>query len=305
MSIRRKFYRWGVIRVVKSPLPVIVVGNITVGGTGKTPFTIALVNFLKSRGYSPGVVTRGYGGSVADSMQVHLIATEDSVELVGDEPYLIAAKTGVPVAVCRHRPRAVGLLSRSTDCDVVISDDGLQHYAMDRDIEIVCIDGNRGLGNGMMLPAGPLREPASRMQTADFVISKQKSTVCADYFVLSGDQFESLSGNGDFRSIDTYNGRTVHAVAGIANPHAFFQTLKEQGLKLTEHVFPDHHAYSKNDFDFAGDYPIVMTEKDAVKCRSFALADAWYLAVEPQFPTDILERIVNKLDRVNKSKVAS
>lgn len=297
---RRVLFQLGIFRRYYSPLPVIVVGNITVGGTGKTPLIIGIAQHLQANGYKPGVVSRGYGGAVGDV--AHLVGEDDNAAQVGDEPVLIANRTGAPVAVCRERHLAVELLLQSTEVDVVLSDDGLQHYTLARDLEIVSVDAERGFGNGFMLPAGPMREPASRLASVDYVISKHKSARYADYFSLQAQHLVSLSDADVAVELEHFTGKPVHAVAGIGNPDNFFELLRASGLLVTGHAFPDHHQYSPSELEFADARPIIMTEKDAVKCRGFSLSNAWYLTVAAEFHTDVLQRIEASLKTVMEKK---
>lgn len=278
------------------PLPVVVVGNISVGGTGKTPLLIALVKHLQQQGWRPGVISRGYGGKAAHYPLVLTSATR--VEESGDEPLSIFQQTGCAVCVDADRVRAARELER-IGCNILLSDDGLQHYRLGRALEIVVIDGQRGLGNGFCLPVGPLREPASRLRSVDFVVvnsARQSLALPVEktysmrivpqaWHALKGgqvypaDQLPVLSGIHDEGTAPR-----VNAVAGIGNPQRFYQTLIELGLQPVEYDFPDHHAYQKEDFSFAEPLPIVMTAKDAVKCQAFAEADWYYLAIGADLP---------------------
>jgi tetraacyldisaccharide 4'-kinase len=290
-ALRRALYRMGILRSVRLTVPVIVIGNLSVGGTGKTPLTIALAEGLRERGYTPGVVSRGYGGT--QKLPLLLDASAEPSH-VGDEPCLIRA-SGVPVAVGRDRPAAAKLLI-DAGCDVVIADDGLQHYALARDLEICVIDGVRRFGNGRLLPAGPLREPMSRLQQVDY-------RVCNGGAVAPGDITMELHGGMARALVDDhakpladFAGQTVHAVAAIGNPARFFASLRAQGLRVIEHPFPDHHAFVPNDFPFDGK-PVLMTEKDAVKCRTFAQAHWWSVPVRAVLPKALFDDIAARLRR--------
>lgn len=293
IKLRRALYRLGVLTVKRAKVPVIVVGNITVGGCGKTPVVIALVDFLRAQGYSPGVVSRGYGGRV--SHYPVLLNAQSSALDVGDEPLLIWQRTQVPVVVDPKRTRAVTYLSQNTHCDVIISDDGLQHYAMARDFEIAMLDAKQGLGNGMLLPAGPLRESASRLHSVDWV-------------VVNGGDDDGLSVNVTVDSIrhcvsnrviavEQLKTKALHAVAGIASPDRFFDTLIAQGLQFTAHVFDDHYAFGEDDLAFADDAYIIMTEKDAVKCGDFATDNMFYLAISANLPQQLTNELLQGLTR--------
>lgn len=285
----------------RPPVPVIVVGNISVGGTGKTPVTIALVEHLRRRGWRPGVVSRGYGGRPS-TLPLQVDGSVDVAEC-GDEPLLINLRTGCPVVVDPDRPRALRQLLAATDCDVAISDDGLQHYRLFRDVELAVVDGLRGLGNGLCLPAGPLREPPERLREVDAVLLNGGSgtpPLAARSFTLRPLQFVNLC-SGETRRVDGFGaGARVHAVAGIGNPGRFFDTLRSLELALVEHPFADHHRYHRAELDFGDDLPVLMTEKDAVKCRAFADPGHWYLAVEAVLPTALYDMLDARLERVRQ-----
>lgn len=292
-SLRRSLYRLGVFRSTRLTVPVVVIGNLNVGGTGKTPVTIAIADALRRRGYMPGVVSRGYGGSQVEPL---LLDTAPDPARVGDEPCLIRA-SGVAVAVGRDRPAAAQLLI-GTGCDVVIADDGLQHYALARDVEICVIDGVRRFGNGDLLPAGPLREPLSRLKRVDF-------RICNGGVISPGDIPMQLQGNllralieGHTRPLLDFAGQTVHAVAAIGNPQRFFASLRSQGLQVIEHAFADHHAFVASDLAFGDGNAVLMTEKDAVKCNAFAQANWWTLPVKATLPPAFFDQLEGRLRRV-------
>lgn len=255
---------------VKNTVPVVVVGNINVGGTGKTPLIIYLVQRAQALGFKPAVVSRGYGGK---SKEYPLLVTADTpASLVGDEPKLVFERLGCTVVVAPERTAAVEMATRR-GADIIFSDDGLQHYAMSRDAEIIVADGQRGFGNGWLLPIGPLREPVSRLYSADLVLVNGK-----DFLVRPSQVLHLQSGRP--AKIDSIKGKQVDAVCGLGNPQRFYQTLQTLGAEVKERSFPDHHAYSAADFNFPDANKIViMTEKDAVKCRSFAQNHWWYLTV--------------------------
>jgi len=291
-ALRRGLYRAGVLRSVRLPVPVIVIGNLSVGGTGKTPLTIALADALRKRGYTPGVVSRGYGGSEQGPL---LLDDAPDPSRVGDEPSLIRAN-GIPVAIGRNRPAAAQLLI-AAGCDVVIADDGLQHYALARDLEVCVIDGVRRFGNGRLLPAGPLREPLSRLRKVSY-------RVCNGGAVAAGDVPMELQGgmmravlDGHSKPLSEFAGQTVHAVAAIGHPVRFFASLRSQGLEVIEHPFPDHHAFVDSDLSFGDCKPVLMTDKDAVKCRRFAQPHWWSVPVKAVLPPTFFDDIEASLRR--------
>ncbi len=279
----------GVFTVYRSDIPVVVIGNISVGGTGKTPLVIGIAKKLQASGYSPAIVSRGYGGNVKSTPV--FVVPDDRADVVGDEPLLIARKTNVPVVVCKDRHLAISAIVNNGGCDVILSDDGLQHYKMHRDIEVVCVDGQRVFGNGLCLPAGPLREPLSRLNSVDFIVSKSRSDVTDDSFEFVGESLVSLHSPEETCELNAYANRRIHAVAGIGNPGVFFRFLRSKNIKLDEHAFPDHHAFAKSDFEFDRELPVIMTEKDAVKCAGFGLHNVWYLPVDIEFHSSFPERL--------------
>jgi subfamily B ATP-binding cassette protein MsbA len=281
--------RWLSRRAVWKPkVPVIVVGNISVGGTGKSPLVIGLVNYLQSMGLNPGIVSRGYGGKNA-SYPVEVTVSSRSDE-VGDEPLMIFNRTGCPVVVDPNRVRATQALLEQHECDVIVSDDGLQHYALHRDIEIAVIDGERGLGNGLCLPAGPLREPPARLKQVDLVVingdnNPLKGSIQSTSFMeLIATRLINLK-TRECLGLESLAGLTVHAVAGIGNPERFFVSLRSLGSTVIPHQFPDHHNFTSADLLFEDDLLVVMTEKDAVKIDVQALVNDqfWYLEVDARF----------------------
>lgn len=302
VALRRLSYRLKLRRQKTSPLPVVVVGNLSVGGTGKSPLTAALVELFQEMDWRPGIVARGYGGSAIDSPQ-RVTASSDP-KAVGDEPVMLAKATGVPVCVCRDRAAAVAALAMSNEVDIVFSDDGLQHYRMGRDVEIAVVDERRGFANGWLLPAGPLREPLSRLKSVDLVAlhrsaSSEKSVnpIDSQNSVKSASSVDSTQSTemkipvvvplGHFRlqqtdlalvvgvgiesvsqSLGTLAGKTVNAVAGIGDPERFFRQLTLAGMQVNKHPKPDHHEWVVEDLTFENDCPIVITSKDAVKVRA-------------------------------------
>lgn len=291
-ALRRGLYRSGLLRVHRFPVPVVVIGNIAVGGTGKTPLTEILIRELRARGLRPGVVSRGYGGRAA-AFPLRLSATTLPAE-AGDEPVMLHRRTGVPLVVDPQRARAVSALLASGDCDVVLCDDGLQHYALARDIEIAVVDGARAFGNGWRLPVGPLREAVSRLRRVDHVVVNGEGQPWpgAVTMRLVPEEWRALGGEvGDVPG----SGSRVHAVAGIGNPERFFQALRAQGYEVLGHAFPDHHDYVAADLDFGDDLPVVMTEKDAVKCQALALRQAWYVPVRAELPAAFFDSLYGQL----------
>jgi tetraacyldisaccharide 4'-kinase len=280
VATRRYAYQQGWLPRYRSSLPIIVVGNITVGGTGKTPTVIAIVEWLKQQGYRPAIISRGYKST--QTQFPYWVTPTSPVALAGDEPLLIAKRTSCPVVIDPQRPRAVQALEKANVCDIIISDDGLQHYALARDIEIVVIDGERRFGNGFLLPAGMLREPISRIKKADRVICHGGIAQPGEFHMqLHPARVIALHDPTQTRPLATFTNQTVHAVAGIGNPQRFFNLLQQQGINVIAHPFPDHHTYVASDFAGMQDqYPILLTEKDAVKCASLLTNNAWYVCVD-------------------------
>ncbi len=275
VGLRRAGYAKGILRSHRLPVPVVVVGNRVVGGTGKTPLVLWLVDVLRSRGLRPGIVSRGYRGTNDPARRV--LQGGDAAQF-GDEPVLLAERSGVPVWIGRNRVAAArGLLAAHPDRDVLICDDGLQHYALARDFEIA-VEDERGHGNGLLLPAGPLREPASR--AVDAVVVNGAAGAGGFEMHLAPDGFRRVGGGEESVPVAALRGRRLHAVAGIGNPGRFFATLRAQGLEFVPHAFPDHHAWTAHDLDFAACDFVLMTEKDAVKCRAFGRDDLVALRVQ-------------------------
>lgn len=285
VALRRLLFRLGLMPSFALPVPVIVVGNLTVGGSGKTPLVLWLVKHLRQRGWNPGIISRGYGGTATGVTQV---AVEADAAAVGDEPLLLARRSGVPVFIGSDRVAAgQALLAKHPGCDVVVSDDGLQHYRLRRAADIVVFDG-RGAGNGRLLPAGPLREPLSRLARATALVWNGAAGDLGGHDAgmpcftmrLAGRRFVSLADSSRNCPPEALRGRALHAVAGIGDPARFFAQLVALGLEFSPHPFPDHHVYQVEDFAFVGDGVLLMTEKDAVKCAGLALPEAWVLPVE-------------------------
>jgi tetraacyldisaccharide 4'-kinase len=298
VAVRRRAYREGRRPAERLPVPVIVVGNLSLGGTGKTPLTIWLAEFLQRQGYRPGIISRGYGGK--GGAEPLAVTPASHPAETGDEPVLIAQRTGCPVCVFPKRAQAGRALLAREGCDILIADDGLQHYALARDIEIAVVDGARGLGNGHCLPAGPLREPPERLDAVDLVVYSGVETAERGYpMVLEGATAVNLL-DGNRRPLADFTGRRVYAMAGIGHPRRFFEHLRGLGLDCEGRAFPDHHAYQPGDLAFAHGADLLMTEKDAVKCRAFAEANHWQVPVEARLPEafgkDLLTLLENKRD---------
>jgi len=294
--LRRRLYRSGWLSSVRLPVPVVVVGNISVGGTGKTPLTIALADALRARGLRPGVVSRGYGGSEAGP--VLLDASADPARF-GDEPCLIHA-AGTPVAIGRDRPAAARLLL-DAGCDVILADDGLQHYRLRRDVEICVIDGARRFGNRRLLPAGPLREPLARLGEVDFRVCNGVVAESGEVPMrLEGGIARALHGSAT-QPLEAFRNQRVHALAGIGHPQRFFDDLRAHGLDVVSHPFPDHHAYTSGDLDFGDTAPLLMTEKDAVKCAAFAPPQAWAVPVRAVLPETFFDALAARLAQVRQA----
>ncbi len=295
----------------KSSVPCIVIGNITLGGTGKTPMVLYLIKLLQKEGFKPGVVSRGYGGKsnfYPLDLQSNLSSNLSPKE-IGDEPYLIFKKTGVPVVVSPNRLEAQNfLLAKHPEINMVLSDDGLSHQAMPRDIEIVMVDGLRKFGNGYCLPIGPLREPISRLNRVDFVVitggnGRTQGSPLQDFnfgMTLVPKKIISLQDPCIYLNISDWVGRKINLISGIGNPERFENLIKQMGLIINSHkIFPDHHDFCPEDLIFKNNlYPILMTEKDAVKCQNFKINNTWFLEVEPQCSEDFEKDFLNKLKTI-------
>ncbi len=292
VRLRWALYARGLLQRRRLPVPVLVVGNLAVGGTGKTPLVIALVEALRARGYHPGVVSRGYGGSATTPQ---LLEPGCEAQQVGDEPCLIRRHCGVPVAIGRERAVAAQLLVEA-GVDLVIADDGLQHYALARDIEICVIDGTRRFGNGRLLPAGPLREPLLRLASVDYRVCNG-GLARADEIPLRlvEDRAYRLRVPSERMALADFGVRNVHAVAGIGDPERFFRSLRAQRFEVIAHAFPDHHPYRPADLDFGDELPLLMTEKDAIKCRAFARPHWWVVPVRALLPEGFLDDLAARL----------
>jgi tetraacyldisaccharide 4'-kinase len=288
-SLRRVAYRYRLLSSSRLPVPVIVIGNITVGSTGKTPLTLWLCQQLKQQGWQPGIISRGYGVKLAAPT---LVQPAGNASDFGDEPLFLAQRSGCPVVIYPNRVLAGQYLLAQTACDVIICDDGLQHYALTRDLEIILLDAKRGLGNGLLLPAGPLREGSWRLRAADWVLANGGPVAQTQlFFTLKPALAESLSAP----TVTLAAGSTVTLVSGIGNPQRFAETVRACGYQVTAcHWFADHHPFQPADFaNLAG--PILMTEKDAVKCRPFARPDWYVLPVSAECPAEFEQQLLQRI----------
>ena len=287
-GIRRFAYSRHLARSTRLPCPVVVVGNLSVGGTGKTPLVCWLAGQLIELGFRPGVVSRGYGGS---SRAARLVQAADDSNEVGDEAILLARRSRVPVATGRNRPAAAQLLINA-GCDIIVSDDGLQHYALQRDCEIIVIDGDRRFGNGRLLPAGPLRESPARLERADAIVingGDAENDGAMRMRLLATSAIAMKYGTP--KPLREFSGQPAHAIAAIGNPQRFFTMLRAVGISVVEHALPDHAKLGIDDISFPDDLPVLMTEKDAVKCRDIAGPHHWYVPVSVAFAAGDAEKL--------------
>ncbi len=294
--VRRRLYRLGLLPSEKIPVPVIVVGNITVGGSGKTPLVLWLAQFLRQKGYRPGLISRGYGGEAAVWPQT--VHADSDPKVVGDEALLLARRSACPMVVGPDRVAAARQLLAEHDVNVILSDDGMQHYRLARDIEIAVLDGERRLANGLCLPAGPLREPRARLRSVDFIVTNGHAGEGEWSMQLEAGEAIALAGD-ERRPLSAFSGASVHAVAGIGNPGRFFDMLRGLGLEPIEHAFPDHHPYAQTELDFSDGAPVLMTEKDAVKYFDYAGNRHWYLPVNARLSDDFGESLLATLEKVD------
>jgi len=305
VAIRRFCYSKGWLRVERVAAPVIVVGNITVGGTGKTPFVIWLANWLREQGYRPGIVSRGMGSQSTHQMP-HQVRLDNTTDQVGDEALLIVRQTNCPMMICKNRVAAARELLAQTDCNIIISDDGLQHYALARDFEIAIIDGDRRFGNGWLLPAGPLRESTSRLDDVDMVVVNGGTSTELSMRLELAEIVNLACHSAQLLAQDPvpltapYKGAIVHGVAGIGNPDRFFQTLRRAGYTVIPHAFPDHYRFEEKDLAFNDDLPVIMTAKDAVKCEGFAKANWWCANVSTKIDERIPTVLSSSLGKMEK-----
>lgn len=302
---RHMAYDLGWYAATRLPVPVIVVGNITVGGSGKTPLTLWLTQQLRLRGWSPGIISRGYGGASEEA--VHPVFSDSDPAIVGDEPVLLAQRAQCPVWVGRRRVLAgQALLAAHRETNIIICDDGLQHLALHRDAEVAVFD-TRGIGNGYLLPLGPLREGLHRLKNVQAVVCHGEPDSRLQEAAGALPLFSMRLEPGDFYALNApekratamdlvRSGALIHAVAGIGYPERFFQTLQTLGLSVVRHPFPDHHPFVPGDLDFVGENLLVMTEKDAVKCRSFAPERTWVLPVTASLPPSFVDTLLENIN---------
>jgi tetraacyldisaccharide 4'-kinase len=290
---RRWLYRLRVLPSAHPGIPVVVVGNLTVGGSGKTPLVLWIAELLRGRGWSPAIVSRGYGAKPGGPRAA---TVADEAEQVGDEPIVLSRRSGCPVWVGADRLAVVrALRGVHAEVDVLVLDDGLQHYRLRRDIEIAVVD-SRGLGNGWLLPAGPLREPARRLRSVDAVVCNQNPDMSGFRMVLEGETVHRMTDARERRPLQSFRAERVHAVAGIGNPNRFFLHLARHGVQVVPHPFPDHHAFAPAELDFGDQAPVMMTEKDAVKLRRYARANWWVLPVSARLDPAFGDWLLGKLD---------
>jgi len=294
--LRKYCYDHNIFAKYRAAVPVIIVGNLTVGGTGKTPLVIYLAHMLAANGYRPGIVSRGYKGQVKS---VIMVSPHSNPKVVSDEAVLLANRSQCPVMVSKKRAVGVQQLIQHNKVNVIICDDGLQHYGLQRDIEIAVIDGVRMFGNGYSLPMGPLREPETRLESVDLIVVSGKprsDRELAMELVCTG--VYSLKDPENTRDLKSFKGAQVHAVAGIGYPEKFFQHLRHTGLDIIPHPFPDHHEFSPIDIEFADNKLVLMTEKDAVKTKHFASDRHWVVAISAKLPKSFeqtLLRLIKEL----------
>lgn len=292
-TLRRWLYRNSIVKSVRLPVPIIIVGNITVGGTGKTPLVIWIANYLKSAGYKPGIISRGYGGKARNWPQQ--VRPDADPVMVGDEAVVISRRTGCPMAVGPDRISDGRALLKYAKVDVIISDDGLQHYALDRTIEIAVIDGIRRFGNGFCLPAGPLRELPARLNDVDCRITNGVAAQGEIAMKYLADKAINLVSN-EVRQISEFKNQAVNAIAGIGNPDRFFNFIRANGIRINTRAYADHYLFIAEDITFPDDEVLFMTEKDAVKCQRFARENWWYIPVDAHLPEDFGVHLIHLLE---------
>lgn len=293
VKLRRLLYDGPLRKVTRLPVPVIIIGNLSVGGTGKTPLVIWTAQWLTRMGYKPGIISRGYGGQAPYWPQ--WVYPESDPDTVGDEALLIAQRTQCSMCVGPERVRAAQVLIEKSDCTVILSDDGLQHYALGRDIEIAVIDGKRRFGNGYCLPAGPLREPVERLRQVDLIVCNGLAKGNEHAMVLEGSRAVNLHDAQQTKELAQFKGQRIHALAGIGHPGRFFAHLSQFGLLFDERIFPDHHAFQERDILFDDNRPVLMTEKDAIKCRRFVGPQHWFVPVEARLDEAFAQSLLNLL----------
>lgn len=295
-TIRRGLFKLGVLKSVKVARPVVIVGNISVGGNGKTPFTLWLVELLKANDIKVGVISRGYGGK-ADYYPVAVDSSFDTTKF-GDEPVLIHRRTGCPVVVGSDRIKSCEMLINQYGCDIIISDDGMQHYRLQRNMEVAIVDAARQFGNGWLMPVGPLRELKSRLKQVDHIIYNGQSDQGISFELAPGAPIQ-VQIDSDMIPGHPFKFDAAHLVCGIGNPARFKQTVTKQGIGVNSFTaFADHHHFSAIDFAAFGDEPVLMTEKDAVKCQAFARPNWWYLPVDARLPKTFEQQFLTHIRQV-------
>lgn len=301
ITVRLWLYRMGIFKTHTLAIPVIVVGNLSVGGTGKTPLVIWLANYLKAAGYKPGIISRGYFGQ-AQRWPQQVRPDADPI-IVGDEALVISRRTGCPMAVGPDRVASATALCRYADVDVIISDDGLQHYALNRQIEIAVVDGVRRFGNGHCLPAGPLRESTARLQKIDFVVTN--GTALQQEYAMRYTGRDAINmHSAEHRALEDFRSESAMAVAAIGNPDRFFNFIRSYGMRVTTKAFADHHFFQPEELDFAGRQTLLMTEKDAVKCERFTKDTWWYVPIDVQMPDEFGMKLLTLLEKSHGQKAS-
>lgn len=295
--IRKNLYHFNILKSYQLSVPVIIVGNITVGGNGKTPLVIWLVNKLKQSGYRPGIISRGYGGQAKKWPQQ--VRPDSDPLIVGDEAIVISRRTDCPMAVGPDRVETGRALVKHSNCDIIISDDGMQHYRLKRNIEIAVINSSSRFGNNLCLPAGPLREPEKRLNSVNFIVTNGESNNSEYSMSYEGSDLYSVHDKKNKIKLSDYQNKKAHAVAAIAHPERFFVSLKKLNIDIIEHTFIDHYQFTENDLNFDDDLPIIMTEKDAVKCSRYDIKNCWYLPIVCKVSNSLELSILNKLESDN------
>lgn len=300
-ALRRRLYKLGLLKSHKLSAPVIVIGNITAGGGGKTPMVIWLVNYLKEKGYKPGIVSRGHGGK--RKVEPMFVTAHADAQASGDEPLLMAQHTGVPVMVGKSRVKAAQALIKQYKVNIIVSDDGMQHYAMHRDAEIVMLDAAWQTGNQQFIPAGPLREPLSRLEQVDMTIYKG-IVEGKHHFRYQIDRIYRLNKASEAQDIESFRGKKIHAIAGIANPNSFFSLLAENGLAVVKHPLPDHHQIQATELEqyTEPNSVFMMTEKDAVKCIDLKLDNIWVVRLKISLHKDSVQAIDQLIKKATDKK---
>ncbi len=296
-TLRHLLYQSGILPSQRLDIPVIVVGNIVIGGTGKTPLVIWLAAYLQEKGYQPGIVSRGYKSKIKKWPQQ--VRKDSNPGLVGDEPVLLARRTNCPIAIAPNRYIAAKALIEHEQVSIIICDDGLQHYALERDIEIAVIDGIRRHGNGRYLPVGPLRESVGRLKNVDMIVCNGGAVRGEFKMEYIPQQLRAVLDENRYCDISQFRNQSVHVIAGIGNPAKFFSFLRGKDIRVIEHKFPDHHQFTVKDICFDDDFSIVMTEKDAVKCAEFATEKHWFLPINVMMTNAFEHRLAILLKDIN------